>query len=102
MNNFEQFIKFNENTYIIDLFTFDSSESFSLSLMEFLGQFSVLNRNKNEDCTVYVLDFTDCLRTIKEPFLFPFVDKAITFNHIYDTFKLSLNSKYIYLIINNF
>lgn len=99
MNNFNEYTKIDNNIYIIDLLAFDSSESFSLSLLEFIGKFSMLNRNIRKDCTVYILEFTDGSLVTKQPFLFPFVDKNMSFNDIYDTYVLNLDSEYLELVI---
>nr|YP_010690214.1 hypothetical protein PQ570_mgp22 [Neopestalotiopsis cubana]WBU13053.1 hypothetical protein [Neopestalotiopsis cubana] len=101
MKNFNEFTKINNKIYSIDLFSFDYSESFSLTLLDFLGKYSISNKNLYEDCAVYFLVFTDGITIVEVPFLFPFVDKTICFKHIYNTFILSPESENIYLIINN-
>lgn len=52
MNNF---IKLNNQTYIFYLEDFLNAESFSLALLEFLGNYGKLNKSTYKDCDIYIV-----------------------------------------------
>ena len=81
----QNFIKINENLYFFNLDDFSNAESFSLALLEFLGNYGRLNKSLHKNCDIYRLEFNYYLFTIEVLFLFPYVDKITNFDLIYHT-----------------
>lgn len=81
----QNFIKVNDNIYFFYLEDFSNAESFSLALLEFLGNYGKLNKSVHKNCDIYRLEFNYSLFTIEVIFLFPYVDKTTNFHLIYHT-----------------
>jgi hypothetical protein len=101
----EKFIMVTEDCYFIILPLFCFTEDFNISLLEFLGEYCRPKRRLGThcECDIYLLEFnTDQNsknRKIIVPFLYPYVDKALSFNHIFELYLYVHNVNSIYLCI---
>lgn len=107
------FILVKEDCYFINLNLFLGDEDFNLCLLEFLGKYCRANiiHDRYNKCDIYLLEFNDFivlgedLPDIKKeyckivPFLYPYVDKLISFNDIFLLYLYVYNLKGIYLCI---
>ncbi len=113
MINLENFILVKEDCYFINLNLFLGAEDFNLCLLEFLGKYCRAKKsfNANREYDIYILEFNDIQVSGEDhpdiinedrksiPFLYPFIDKALSFNHIFELYLYVFNSSCIYLCI---
>ena len=92
-----EFIIINNNIVIINLNKFYCSEQFSHKLLDFIGKFC--RTYNGGDYQVLNLEFTNGFKNFSIVFLYPFVDKSISFKYLYQTYALKYNSVYICLYI---
>jgi hypothetical protein len=75
--------KIDNNKYTIDLYVFDNLEEFNYHLYSFLNDFSKIHKNINEDCLILKLGFENKFFEREKVFLFPYIDKDLSFTDIY-------------------
>ena len=116
MENFYQIIRVTEYGYIINLDCFLGGEAFNVRLLEFLDDFTKKRYNLNSGCDIYLLEFNNIILSsepyhddfreiiyedrIEIPFLYPYVDKGLSFNHLYELYLYVYNTNSIYLYIH--
>ncbi len=109
MENFYSIIRVTEYGYIMNLDCFLGSEAFNVRLLEFLRDFAKKRHNLNNGCDIYLLEFKPCRANFSEiiyedhieiPFLYPYTDKGLSFNHLYELYLFIYNTKSIYLYIH--
>ncbi len=99
MRNFEDFIiEISDGNYIIDLSYFHDAEHFNSYLLDFLGYYAMLKKDINSKYIILGLEFNhDFLKISHITFLFPYVDRGLSFKNIY---IFGLNSNLVNLRIN--
>lgn len=97
MRNFEDFIiEISDGKFIIDLSYFHDAEQFNSYLLDFLSYYAMLKQDINSKYIILGLEFNhDFLKISRITFLFPYVDKELSFKNI-----LGLNSNLVNLRIN--
>jgi len=99
MRNFEDFItEIGDGNYTINLSYFHDAEYFNSYLLDFLGYYAMLNKDINSEYIILYLEFNHgFLKISRITFLFPYVDRGLSFKNIY---KFGLNSNIVDLRIN--
>lgn len=95
----DEFAIINNKIIFINLNNFYSEETFSKRLVSFLGDYCKKNMNSSKDCQILDLEFSDGFINNNVLFLYPYVDKSISFEHIFNIYVYKLNSTYIFLYI---
>ena len=113
----QKFILIREGCYLINLNLFLGAKEFNFCLLEFLGKYCKKRHYVNSKCDIYLLEFDSVYRDdafleeefrdvisedrLEIPFIYPYVDKALSFNKIYELYLYVYNSNCIYLYIKN-
>jgi len=118
--NYGKFIRVREDCYVINLSFFFGSEDFNTHLLNFISKYCWAKKvlNTKSGCDIYTLEFKGILLPEESPlfdnldiidedsisilFLYPYVDKVLSFNHIFELFSYLYKSDSIYLYIKKF
>ncbi|SRR5260370_29013046 len=98
MKNLEKFIRVSEDSYIININYFLGGHEFNHDLLELVLSFARKRYNINNVCDI--LEFNNLLFRFEIPFIYPYVDMDLSFNHIYSLYFCTFNSNFLYLYIN--
>ncbi len=102
MRNFEDFIiEISDGKFIINLSYFSNPEAFNSYLLDFLVNYATTKKDINNEYIILDLEFSNgYLEMSGFLFMFPYVDKELSFYDIYDVYLCNLNSDSIYLRIS--
>lgn len=95
-----RFVKINEHSFLINLSFFSSGDDFSIDLLNFLSNYAIVRRNIKDDCQVFNIKFTARMYITNIPFIYPYIDKSISFVNIYEIYLYNIGTDILYMYIN--